>query len=489
MHEHEEKPSFSKGRRWTMRLSLVLAMMAALALVIMVNYLGSGYFTRFQWTSHARIELSPQTIRILESLTNDVHVTIFFDPRDQVELHSLVTGLLTEYRNVNPRHVKLRMLDYTRFDGEARMVLARHNLTALESRDFVIFEYEGRTKTVFSQGMVDYDLSGLLRGETEIRRTAFRGEMLFTAAIFGVTHPRPIKAYFLGGHGEHDPASDRNDGYSKLASILKDENNIEWERITLQGTNNIPADCQLLIIAGPSRARFLDSELERIDQYLRRGGRLFVLLNNVRSSNSGIERLLERWGVGVADSIIFDKNHSPTGQDIIPSFINGDHPVLKPLAAESLPIYLMAPRTIGRSPNTPQGPNAPELTFLAATSQDATDGQQQGSFPLMVAVEQGGIKGVNAERGATRLLVVGDSDCLTDQVIDRAANRLFASFAVNWLVNRPQILLEGIGPRPITEYKLLMTPGQMRTVQWALLAGMPGGVLLFGSLVWLRRRS
>jgi LPXTG-motif cell wall-anchored protein len=34
-----------------------------------------------------------------------------------------------------------------------------------------------------------------------------------------------------------------------------------------------------------------------------------------------------------------------------------------------------------------------------------------------------------------------------------------------------------------------MTTSQMTTVQWILLGAMPGAVLLFGGLVWLRRRK
>jgi hypothetical protein len=49
-------------------------------------------------------------------------------------------------------------------------------------------------------------------------------------------------------------------------------------------------------------------------------------------------------------------------------------------------------------------------------------------------------------------------------------------------------LLGGIMPRPVKEYRLSMTQAQRSTVRWILLAGIPGGVLLFGLVVWSRRR-
>ena len=72
-------------------------------------------------------------------------------------------------------------------------------------------------------------------------------------------------------------------------------------------------------------------------------------------------------------------------------------------------------------------------------------------------------------------------------MIDSAANRDFAGFAVNWLLDRPQ-LVEGIGARPVNEYRLVMTNSQLQSAQWVLLGGMPGAVLLLGGMVWFRRR-
>ena len=56
----------------------------------------------------------------------------------------------------------------------------------------------------------------------------------------------------------------------------------------------------------------------------------------------------------------------------------------------------------------------------------------------------------------------------------------------NWLLDRTPLIQ--IGPRPVNEYSLLMTQTQLQSTELTLLAGMPGGVLFLGLLVWLRRR-
>jgi ABC-type uncharacterized transport system involved in gliding motility auxiliary subunit len=85
------------------------------------------------------------------------------------------------------------------------------------------------------------------------------------------------------------------------------------------------------------------------------------------------------------------------------------------------------------------------------------------------------------------MVVVGDSVFLENLQIDSAANRDFAAAAVNWLLERTQ-LLAGVGPRPVTQYKIVMSRTQMHQAQWVLLGALPGSVVVLGGLVWLRRR-
>jgi len=85
------------------------------------------------------------------------------------------------------------------------------------------------------------------------------------------------------------------------------------------------------------------------------------------------------------------------------------------------------------------------------------------------------------------MVVVGESIFLNNHYIDSLANRDFANCAVNWLLERPH-LFEGIGPKPLKEYRFVMSRQQSKNAAWILLAVQPGVVLLLGALVWFRRR-
>jgi ABC-type uncharacterized transport system involved in gliding motility auxiliary subunit len=484
------KPSFSSSRRWSIKLSIALSTLAVLALVLMANYLGTGYPKRFQWSGSSRIELSPQTIRVLQSVTNPVEVTIFFNKKGEEELYTLVSSLLKEYSYVNP-NVRVESIDYTRNIGAADRILRKYNLAGtLKDKNFIVFSNEGRPKVVFANELSDYQVKEIRNGQAEFRRAGFRGEMLFSAALFSVTFPHQPKAYFVYGHGEHSPENMTGDvGYGKFASILKDQNNVAWETLSLL-TQDVPPDCQLLIIAGPSKGQFLATELDRIDHYLRQGGRLLVLMNNIRDGNSHIERLLARWGIWVENNEIEDRANSPTGSDMLINNFSMGHEISKPLALEDMSLWMVLPRAVmeleGRSPSA----DAPRVQVLAVTGENAVDNlNRRGNFSIIVAAEQGKVPGVTTERGPTRIVVVGDSRSLDNRHIESVGNHYFANLTVNWLLDRPQMLLAGLGPKPLREYQFLMTSRQMTTLQWVFLAVVPGTVIMFGGFVWLRRRS
>jgi hypothetical protein len=265
---------------------------------------------------------------------------------------------------------------------------------------------------------------------------------------------------------------------------------VEWAVLTSLFHEDVPADCQLLVIAAPQHA-LSPPETERIEKYLTNGGRLFVMLNSSAVNvPTGVERLLLRWGVEVGRNFVMDSAQEAAGDPrvlLVSEF--GGHPMVKPLLRSRL--LLIQPRSVTPRTTARQGANAPKVVELATTSPQgvASDGrtEQRGTVPLMVAVELGGVEGISADQGATRIVVCGESRFLSNAGITQEANRDFARNAINWLLNRDQ-LLDGIGPKAIQEFKITMSEPELRRVRLLLLCGLPGSVLLLGALVWFKRR-
>ena len=477
------RASFSAARKWVIALNVFASCAALLALVLMVNYLASRHFKRYQWMADERYQLSPMTLKWLDSLTNQVKIIVFFDPHSS--LFSSVKGLINEYGLACPK-LKVEFVDYLNASGRGELIRTQYRLASAADENFVIFDNNGKVKIVYEKEMSDYDLSGIFTGK-EVRRTAFKGEQMFTSAIVGITDARPFKAYFLVGHGEHSPDNEEDtEGYFKFARVLRDKN-ISTETLSLL-TNDVPRDCQLLIVAGPRRS-LAESELEKIDGYLRHGGRAFILLLNpgITGVKSGLEKILVNWGVEVGDRLVTDESQAKAGQTqvlYVDSF--GQHPIVRPLVGSRLVMVL--PHAVRQLPGSSRTSDTAKVVELAFTSGQGKEVRSvtNAVIPLMVAVEKGAIPGVAADHGSTRIVVVGDSLLLANKPIEAEANRDFANLAVSWLLDRSQLL--AIGPRPVREYKISMTQHQMAAARWILLGGLPGGVLALGLLVWVRRR-
>ncbi len=485
-----QPPSFSRTQRWRIGIQVLLVSLTVLAVVVMLNYLSRDYSLRFHLSSHTRVQLAPRTVNFVRSVTNNVKVILYYDKNDV--LYSTITELLNEYHETN-RKITVQIVDYLRDPAVAQKVKADYHLGANTDKDLVIFDCEGRYKMMNGKALAEYATESVqVAGETEprfrSRPVSFRGEIMFTSMLLAVTNPKPLNAYFLTGDGEHAiESTDDVDGYLKFASELR-QNYIQVRTLSLLGTNTVPLDCHLLIIAGPA-AVIPDSVLEKIDQYLAQGGRLLAMFRFEASKREiGLERVLARWGVDVGRNIVRDPDNTKSGPDVIVgSFAR--HPVVNPLGSESR-LHFVLPRTVGRlksASQTADAPNVQELAFSGPKSFLGDDVMHRQSYPLMVAVEKGAIKGVVTERGTTRMLIVGDSIFLTNHQIESASNRDFAGYALNWLLDRPQ-LLQGVGPKSLTDYRLVMTPRQLQRAQLLLLAAMPGAILLVGGLVWVRRK-
>lgn len=495
---NDTHPSFSVARKWSLSLNMLLALVAVLALLAMTNYLAARHFKRWSVSDQAQAQLSPLSLRVLTAVTNPVTVTLYFDKRDA--LYSLSHNLLKAYRYANPL-VEIKVIDYVKEPGDAQLIKIKHKLGETD-RDIVIFESQGRPKIVYQGELSDIDIQPLVRGESkEVKRTNFKGEALFTSAILNVINARQPKAYFLDGHVEHNPeADDGLMGYSRFAGVLR-ENNVTFNRINLNGPQDIPADCSLLIIPGP-RTALDQAVLDKINRYLKQGGRLFVMFFSaiVARKPTGLETMLSEWGVAVGENLVIDeKNTLNDNNDFVTSTF-GTHPLIKPLL-HGFQLYTVLPRSVAKDSKNASGADAPQveqLLYTSATGRIITDIRPDGrpvpgirdfigNVPLMVAVEKGGIRNVSADRGTTRIVVTGESLFLANNAIDREGNRQFATHAINWLLARNDLLV-ALPPRPMSEYKLTMTDAQMSAASWILMGALPGFILFLGGLVWLRRR-
>lgn len=482
-------PSFSSARKFGTGFGVLVGVAAFVAIVLMMNFIATRHFRRVTLSEDRVPPLAPVTLQVLGALTNDLQVTLFFDPDETLYAHILQT--LRQYANASPR-VKITTVDYLREPETARLVKETYKLTP-NMKDIIIFTLGNHSRVIRQGELSEYDTSKLLSGQGQsVKRKSFTGESYFTSAIVTLMESRKLIAYYLTGHKEHDPTTAGTPtGYGKLIELLKRDNGMEAFMLELSGTNEVPADCSILILGGPVTP-LRPNELEKLNSYLNRGGRALMLLPS--GGDAGLELRLRSWGVELGDDVVIDpQSDLPDGGVMLNNF--GDHEIVRSFGATQNALVLASPRSVTNRPSG-QGSDAPQVRPLVSTSprgQAISDRRSRQFNPLRdkagiisvaVAVERGGLRSV--EGGSTRMVIVGDSYFLDNQMIENSVNRDFAGNAINWLVDRPKLV--GIAARPVREYVFIMSDSQLRSVNLILLIGVPGAILGFGLLVWFRRQ-
>ena len=500
----ENQPSFSRPRRWKIGFDVVVRTILVLAVVVMVNYLGAIFPHRFYLSSQTNVGLSSRTLSVLDSLTNQMTVTLYYDTHDPDNFYTTLLALANEYHAAN-KNISVNAVDY-KDPGEAEKVKEQYNLPGAPTspnsppnKDLIIFACGDRHDVIPGDAIVGFQTVPMNPNDSDFdpnqkemqfrkKPVSFNGEIMFTSKLLALARAQPFHAYFLQGHGESSLADTADTGFSKFGLTLA-QNDIIVNNIELLGDTTVPADCNLLIIAAPTKP-LDESELQKIDQYLAQGGRLFALLNYASIQQpTGLEPILQKWGVNVLPTYVKDFQNSIGGQVVVVRKFN-PNTFVNPLT--QLALEMVLPRPVGRVDLANPPANAPQVDELVMSGETSTlagdPAAAPRNYPLIAAVDQKPVAGMATPRGNTRIIVAGDSLFLDNQLIEAAANRDFLDYAANWLLNR-QELLTGISPHPVTEFRLLLTQKQGRQLDWILLGGLPGGVLAFGWLVWLARRK
>ena len=463
-----------------------VAVVLAIALTGMVNWLGFRHYLRADWTRSQIYSLSDKTLNVLKGVDAEVGITVFMTPA--TPLFTEVKELLNRYAAKSPR-LKVEFIDPDRDPLRTRHLAQDFGVSAANT---VVFVSGERKKYVTSDQLAEYDYSGMQYGQ-QPKMKGFKGEEQFTAAILGVVNPTQPKLYFTTGHGEHDLDGATQDGLSQLEEYLKRDNLLAEKTTLLKG--EVPADCDLLVVAGP-KAPFAEVEIGAIRAYLGRGGRVLLLLDPVLGAGqrpSGLEALAKEYGVEFGDDLVIDPENALPFVDLSTVFANDfrAHAVVDGMQgmAVVLPVTRSVTTTTAPGATSTQllttsagGWGERDLAAIAARrpiAKDDTDAQ--GPVSLGVAAESESDK----ENG-WRLVAFGNSFFVANAQLANAGNLNLGLNAINWLAKREQSL--GIAPRAPEQVQLYLSRAQMRTIMLVSLLGLPALAVALGGVVWWRRR-
>ena len=456
------------------------------ALFIFVNFISSRRYARADLTRSKLSVLSPKTIQALKTLPAQVKVIVFYQPqqpnRRADPLYPLIVGMLKEYERYSDK-LKVEYVEPYRDRARAEQLAKQFDIDRI---NLVVFQSGARHKYLSDTDLADYDLDAMRAGG-QSRVDAFKGEDAFTSALINVTQAASPLVWFTTGHGEK--AADAEDplGLSSLKKYLEQQN-VTVKPAALVDQAAIPSDVKLVVIAGPTR-RFTDDEVIRLRVYLDGGGRLLALIDPL--DDTGLDDLLQRWGIVLGHDIVIDPARQLPGVRPENLFIvtYTQHPIVQKMRT-FMTLFPLA-RSVQPAKELPAGTT---VTRLAMTS-DAGWGETHTSPPEFTFDPATDLKGpvsiaVAAERVLpthSRLVAFGDSDFIINGQLSNVGNRDLLLGAFYWLIEQEQLI--GIGPKTLEAAKLSLTGAELRTVLWFGLLAMPLACGLAGAGVWWGRRQ
>ena len=315
---------------------------------------------------------------------------------------------------------------------------------------------------------------------------------------------------FLSGHGEKTPAN----GMQTLGAVLSRQYDVAEARTSEDGTLQLDG-ADVLIVAGPTEP-ISEGERAAIAAYLDGGGKALLMLDPVSidlqrltalPNRNSFADFVENYGMIVEDDIAFDvRSHETLPFSTQVGNVSVPFPywmrvktVDSKVAGDVESVVLPWASSVGFLTDWPH-----ERILLMETSDSgAVDLNYRNSpnvSPNSLALQQvtaGDLftaqMGVAVTRpapgGELRLVAIGDSDWIGDQVASQYQENLgLALNLVDWLAQEDT--LASIRSKVITSRQLLYDSDTHRNVvQYANVAGVPALLVLIGLLQFVRRRN
>ena len=457
--------------------SAVLSTALSIALLALLAFLSTRYHQRWDWTEAKSHSLTDQTQKVLAGLDLPVKVTALFAQIAAAE----AKALLERYSVAAPEKFQVEYLDPQAQPGR----LAELGIEG------------GRLEG----GLLHVALGPDFENSVDVKDV---NEVALTQAIVKLTRQQKKKVYFLDGHNERSvegPKAAAGDGMKNAADALRNEN-YEVETLLLAAKGDVPADANVVIAGGPTRPL---NELEHaaLGRYLERGGALLVLIDPRAGTDLGTD--LAKWGVELGDDVIVDRVQGLFGRPTTPFAAEyGDHPITRDLGdatmfhvARSVQPAKSAAGAIAPIVRTGEQSWAErDLDRLLSKGEAEFTAGADLKGPVSLAVAgsvQLGAPPVPPAEGETapapktaRLVVIGDSDFASNQLLGEFRNRDLFVNAVNWLLGDVEAI--SVRPGKARASRLQLTSQQFLQIRYLALFVMPEGIALLGVIAWWQRR-
>lgn len=437
-----------------------LYLLLLLALVIATGWLGARHDRYWDLSSAGRNSLGPQSLSILGHLEQPPSLTVFADPEST--LGRSIARFLARYQQAIPA-LEIRFVDPRRFPEQAREA----EVSLLGQ---ILIDYRSR------RALVDELSERALSG-------AFARLLIEEAPWVAV----------IEGHGERSISGTAPADLGRLGTELE-EQGYRVRPLDLARVSEVPVNTHLVVLSMPAISLF-PGEVERLREYLDRGGNLLWLLDP--GPLNGLERLAESLELTPLPGLVIDPAARRLGvsDPAVVALIEGAQiRALRDRESDQQPALL--PGALAFEPRAPADWTL-SVTFESSDrswnetgrldiplERDEVIGESAGPLSVGLALTR---PIVNAGR-EQRVLVLGDGDFMSNAYLGMGGNQALALAAIGWL-GGAQTLLE---LPPLEHAPEALELSDQRRVMLGVLALvlLPGSFAMLGLVVrWWRWRE
>ena len=425
-----------------------------IALVALLAFFAQQYRAERDITQNARNTVSKQAREVLVKLGGPIKVTTFAMRQDvRGDLRKQVEDFLSRYQRIKP-DISLSFVDPRE---EPRLAQAAGVRINGES----VIEYNRK-----SERLTDYNEQSFINA---LMRLARSSERLVMA---------------LDGHGERRLNGIANHDLGEFGKRLEAKG-FRTNTLNLGIAQEAPANASMLLIANP-QVDLQPVEVQKIRQYLQRGGNLLWLIDP--EPLRGLQPLAELLGLVLGPGTVVDPdaarfNASPT-VSIAASY--GRHPVTDDFRLNTV---FPTARQIGVNEGGEwRVTRLIEVAPRGWVEMGKLDGKiafdkardVPGPVNIAVALER------NVNDRAQRVVVVGNGGFLANSFLGNGGNLDLGVNIVNWLAGDDALIT--IQPRPTLDSSLELGRAEQIFILFGFLIFLPLAFICTGVFIWWRRR-
>lgn len=276
---------------WT---NAAIATASVLLILGLLNFLSTRFPLILDLTENQQLSLAPQSQQVVEQLSEPVKVWLFIRDKRPIDL-----TLLENYQRLNRSKFKFEYVDLQAQPGMAEKF-------DVQTVGEVYLESGDRQQLV--QNIANERLS----------------EVNLTNQLAQLSMGKQPVAYFLQGH-EEKPLDAVRGGMSEAKTALE-EKGYKVELLNLVERSEIPEDASVVAVAGATKKLF-DTEVKALETYLQQGGGVLLLIDP--NTDSGLQPLLDQWGIETDDRFAIDPERWTQGLGkAAPVVVDyGNHPI------------------------------------------------------------------------------------------------------------------------------------------------------------------